>query len=136
MNKTVQIIPLVGFLLLLPSMAAAAETMKPGLWEITTSMEMPGMPFQPPPQIVRHCYTPQDVKEELIPRDDDCKVNDLKSSGGKVSWKMECKGEMAGKGEGEIVYQGDSAYEGKTRMQTQGITVATKYKARRIGECK
>lgn len=128
---------LAGALLSLPLSAPAADaTMKPGLWEVTTTMEMPGMPFQPPPQTVRHCYTPQEVKEQPVPKDDQCKVTDLKSSGSKVTWKLECKGEMAGKGEGEIIYQGDSAYEGRTRMQTQGMTMAMKYKAKRLGECK
>jgi len=127
---------LAGMSLLLPSGAPAADLMKPGLWEITTSMEMPGMPFQPPPQTVRHCYTPQEVRDEPVPKDDNCKITDLKSSGGKVSWKLECKGEMAGKGEGEIVYHGDSAYEGKTSMQVEGMTMTTRYRGKRLGECR
>jgi len=121
--------------LLLPSMAPAAATMKPGLWEITSTMEIPGMPFQPPPQTVRHCYTAQEVKEEPVPMDGSCKINDLKSSGNKVSWKLECKGEMAGQGEGEIVYQGDLAYEGKSWLKMQGMTMTTRYKGKRLGEC-
>jgi len=125
-----------GALLSVAPPLQAADSMKPGLWEITTSMEMPGMPFQPPPQTVRHCYTPQEVKEQPVPKDESCKVTDLKSSGSKVSWKLECTGEAAGKGEGEITYQGDSAYEGKSRMQTQGMTMSMKYKAKRLGDCK
>jgi len=136
MYKSVWICLLSGVLLSLPSLAPAAEMMKPGLWEITTSMEMPGMPFQPPTQTMRHCYTEQEVKEEPVPKNDNCKITDFKSSGSKVSWKLECKGEMAGKGEGEITYQGDSAYEGKATIQTQGMTMTTKYKGKRIGECK
>ena len=127
---------LAGATLFLPSLAPAAEMMKPGMWEITTSMEMPGMPFQPPPQTMRHCYTAQEVKEEPVPKDNNCKVTDLKSSAGKVNWKVECKGEMAGKGEGQITYQGDSAYEGWTKMQTQGMNMTMKYKAKRLGDCK
>ncbi|MCM2266090.1 MAG: DUF3617 domain-containing protein [Desulfuromonadales bacterium] len=136
MNKWIWGVLLVGFPLFFTSPAVAADAMKPGLWEITTSVEMPGMPFQAPPQTMRHCYTAQEVKEQPVPKDEQCKVTDLKSSGSKVTWKVECKGEMAGKGEGEIIYQGDSAYEGKTRMQTQGMTMAMKYKAKRLGECK
>jgi hypothetical protein len=127
---------LAGVALCLPTTVPAAEMMKPGLWEITTSMEMPGLPFQPPPQAMRHCYTAQEVKEQPVPKDSNCKITDLKSSAGKVNWKMECKGEMAGKREGKIVYQGDSAYAGWTKMQTQGMTMSTKYKAKRVGDCK
>lgn len=122
--------------LFLPTPSAAAGTMKPGLWEITTSMEMPGMPFQPPAQTMRHCYTEQEVKEGPVPKDNNCRITELKATGSKTSWKMECRGELAGKGEGEIVYQGDSAYEGKSRLQAQGMTMTSKYKAKRIGECK
>lgn len=122
--------------LVLSSTAIAADAMKPGLWEVSTTMEMPGMPYQPPPQTVRHCYTAQEVKEDPVPKDNNCKVTDLKSSANKVTWKVECKGEMAGKGEGQIVYQGDSAYEGWTKMQTQGMNMSMKYKAKRLGECK
>lgn len=128
--------PLLGLSLCFAAPALAADMMKPGLWETATTMEMPGMPFQPPPQTVRHCYTAQEVREEPVPKDDNCKVSDLKSAGNKVSWKVECKGEMAGKGEGQITYQGDSAYEGWTRMQAQGMNMTMKYKARRLGECK
>ena len=136
MRRLLWIIPVFILPILVPPDAGAADTMKPGLWEITTSMEMPGMPFQPPPQTMRHCYTAQEVKEEPVPKDGNCKVSDLKSSGSKVSWRVECKGEMAGKGEGQITYQGDSAYEGWTRMQSQGMNMAMKYKAKRLGECK
>lgn len=123
-------------LLLLPVLAPAADMMKPGLWEITTSMEMPGMPFQPPPSTVRHCYTPEEVKAQPVPGDEQCKVTDLKSSGNKTSWKFVCTGEAASKGEGEITYRGDSAYEGKSRMETEGMTMNMKYKAKRLGDCK
>lgn len=128
---------LMACLVATPSLPAlAADTMKPGLWEITTTMEMPGMPFQPPPQTVRHCYTPEDIKEQPVPTDEQCKVTDLQTVGNKVRWKVECRGEASGKGDGEITYLGDSAYEGKSRMQTQGMTMSTRYKARRLGNCK
>ena len=135
MNRCEWLVLMAAVSLMLPPAALSAETMKPGLWEITTAMEMPGMPFQPPAQTVRHCYTPQDVREQPVPKDDQCRVTDLKSTGSKVSWKVECTGEMAGKGEGEISYQGDSACEGKSRMQTQGMAVSMKYKGKRLGDC-
>lgn len=136
MEKFKKIGLLAGAALLLPAITLAADTMKPGLWEISTTMEMPGMPFQAPPQMVRHCYTAQDIKEQPVPKDEQCKITDLKTIGNKTSWKMECTGEAAGKGEGEIAYQGDSAYEGKSKMQTQGMTLSMKYKAKRLGDCK
>ena len=122
-------------LLLIPGGAVAADGMKPGMWEITTRVDMPGMPFQPPPTTVKHCYTAQEVKDSPVPKDNDCKVTDLKTTGSKTTWKVECTGESAGKGEGEITYRGDSAYDGKSKMQMQGMTMSVQYKARRLGEC-
>jgi len=54
MRKMLLIRLVAGLPLLLPVPAMAAGTMQPGLWEITSTVEMPGMPFQPPPQTVRH----------------------------------------------------------------------------------
>jgi hypothetical protein len=138
MRKLMWIGLLAGATLSLPSMAPAADLMRPGLWEITTTMEMAGMPFQQPPQTVRHCVTPQEARdaEKTVPKDEHCKITDLKSSAGKVSWKLVCSGEMAGKGEGEIEYHGDSAYDGYTRMQAEGMTMTMKYRGKRIGDCK
>ena len=136
MNRIVKIGLVAGISLVLPVVASAADGMKPGLWEITTTVAMPGMPFQPPPTTMRHCYTEQEVKENPVPKENNCKITDLKSSGNKTSWKVVCTGEAAGKGEGEMTYQGDSAYEGKSKMETQGMTMSMKYKAKRIGECK
>ena len=118
-------------------MATSAEIIKPGLWEITTTMEMPGVPFQSLPQTVRHCVTQQDAKdiEKSLPISKDCKIIDLRSSANKINWKVECTGEMAGKGEGEVEYKGDSSYEGKTMIQTQGMTFNMKHKGKLAGEC-
>lgn len=138
MHILVWIALLTGASLSLPSRAPAADIVKPGLWEITTTMEMPGMPFQQPPQTVRHCVTPQEASDpkKSVPKNENCEIIDLKSSSHKVNWKMECTGEMAGKGEGEIEYKGESVYEGKTKIQMQGMTLTMKHKGTRIGDCK
>ena len=136
MSKRIWVVLLTGAMLSVSPSVFAADMMKPGLWEVTTKVEMPGMPFQAQPHTIKHCYTEQEVKENPVPKDNNCKILDMKNVGNKMSWKVECKGEMAGKGEGEMTYQGDSAYEGWSKMQTQGTTVSVKYKAKRLGECK
>jgi len=64
-----------------------------------------------------------------------CKIIDLRSSANKVNWKVECTGEMSGKGEGEIEHKSDSSYEGLTKIQTRGMIFNMKHKGTRIGEC-
>ncbi len=126
-------------LLLFPANLPAASPMQEGLWEIVTTVNMPGMPYKVPPTKVTHCYTKEELKDnsKVVPQQEgDCKVTDMKYSGNRMTWKMICTGENKSKGEGEITYKGATAYEGSMKMQTQGMTMTTKYKAKRIGVCK
>lgn len=131
------------FVLAITTLAATSEAagtgMKEGLWEITSSMEMPGMPFKPAPVTITHCYSKEDVKnnKEVIPKQEGkCSITEMKQSGSKISWKMTCTGENPGKGEGEIVFKGDTAYEGYQKLAMQGMKMTSRFKAKRIGNCK
>lgn len=124
------------FALALPVTGFAADTMRDGYWELTTTMDMPGMPVKMAPTKVKHCYTKEDVKDQkrVLSTDKSCTVTDLKQSGNKVSWKMKCTGENAGVFSGETVFKGD-AYDSTMKMQTQGQTMNMKVKAKRLGNC-
>jgi hypothetical protein len=140
MNATTKTAALFCAVLLLPAtVLAAGSPMQDGLWEISSTMSMPGMPYKIPPTKVTHCYTKEDLKDSqrTIPKQEgDCKVTDMKSSGSRMTWKMVCTGKSAGKGEGEIIYKGATAYEGSMKMETQGMVMTSNYKAKRIGACK
>jgi hypothetical protein len=140
MNSTTKTAALFCAVLLLPaSIQAAGSPMQEGLWEISSTMSMPGMPYKIPPTKVTHCYTKEELKDsqKTIPKQDgDCKMTDVKYSGSRMTWKMVCTGKSTGKGEGEIVYKGSTAYEGSMKMETQGMVMTSKYKAKRIGACK
>ena len=130
--------------LLLPSLlalpvAAHAEAapMREGLWEISASVEMPGMPFKIPPTVVQQCVTKQDAAQAGVPpQGGDCTVSDVRRTGSKVSWKVTCTGQSAGKGEGEVTFSGPNAYSGWMKMETGGMKMSTAYKAKRVGDCK
>jgi hypothetical protein len=124
------------FALVLPAAGFAADTMRDGYWELTTTMEMPGMPMKMAPTKANHCYSKEDVKDQkkTITTDKNCTVTDLKQSGNKVSWKMKCTGNNAGVFSGETVYKAD-AYDSTMKMQTQGQTMNMKIKAKRLGDC-
>lgn len=140
MNATMKNAVLFSAALLMPAaVLAAGSPMQEGLWEISSTMSMPGMPYKIPPTKVTHCYSKEDLRDSqktIPPQQGDCKVTDMKSSGNRVTWKLVCTGQSAGKGEGEIVYRGATAYEGKMKMETQGMVMTSKYKAKRIGACK
>ncbi len=138
MNFTLKLAVLFCVLLFPATLLAAASPMQEGLWEIVTSVNMPGMPYKAPPTRVTHCYTKEDLKDngKVVPQQKgDCKVTDMKYSGGKMTWKMVCSGKHATRGEGEITYKGSTAYEGSMKMDTEGMTMISKYKAKRIGVC-
>ena len=122
--------------LALPAVCLAAAPMRDGYWELTTTMDMPGMPVKMAPTKVKHCYTKEDVNDQrkTITTDKNCTVTDLKQSGNKVTWKMKCTGENAGVFSGETVYSKD-AYDSKMRMQTQGQTMNMKINGKRVGDC-
>ncbi|HTP66934.1 MAG TPA: DUF3617 family protein [Geobacteraceae bacterium] len=109
-----------------------------GLWEISSTIDMPGMPHKIPPSKVTHCYTKEDMRSnKSVPQQKgDCKLTDQNFSGNRMTWKMVCSGAHPSKSEGEITYYGATAYEGNMKMVAEGMTMNTKYKARRIGVCK
>jgi len=122
----------------LPAAVQAGGGIREGMWEITSRMEMPGMPMEMPATTVKRCYTKDDVKDQkkVITRDKDCKVTDLKSSGSKVTWKMVCTGKNAGTFTGETVFSGD-AYDSVMKMQSEGRggAMTIKAKGKRVGNC-
>lgn len=123
-----------------PAAQTPQSPMRPGRWEITTHMEMPGMPMTMPPQKIVQCITREQLeKGEAVPGAADeknpCKMTNYKVSGNKITWNMACTGEQAMSGTGEIVVDGDT-YTGtmKMTMDQQG-TMTMKYTAKRIGDC-
>ncbi len=138
--------PLLAAALLSAPAYGAAPNMKEGLWEITTKMEMPGMPAGMPPQVVRQCITRKDLEDPSKtaptggdPRDNRCQMTGYKMQGNTATWNMACKGENAMTGSGSITYSGTS-YSGTNKMtmthggQTQTMTM--QYSARHLGDCK
>lgn len=123
---------------LLPALVFSAEGIRPGMWEITSTMDMPGMPMKMPPTTIRHCYTADEVKDQkkVISRDKDCTVTDFKSSGNKVTWKMKCTGKHPGTFSGETVFSGDS-YVSDMKMEAQGGkgSMTMKVQGKRVGNC-
>jgi hypothetical protein len=115
--------------------------MKPGKWEITSAMQIPGMPAGMPPMSVTQTQCLQ--KDELIPQDPgpteqgNCQTQDIRFEGDTVIWKLVCDSEE-GKitSSGRITYQGTS-FEGevKTRIPGQDMEIPTQLKGRWIGPC-
>lgn len=115
--------------------------LQPGFWEITTRIEVPGVPIALPPQTVRRCYTKKDVESMLRPgprQIQNCEIRDQKIEGNRVSWKMDCRGANAMTGTGNVTVSSTS-FQGTIRgRMTQGGATMEMNQAvsgRRIGDC-
>lgn len=113
-----------------------------GNWEITTRMEMPGMPFQMPPQKHNQCITKKDFVPDQSSKNRDCKVSDQKVTGNTVSWKMYCKDkDGTTEGEGKITYAG-SSYDGMMMAKVtppkggESMTMKMNFTGKHTGPCK
>jgi hypothetical protein len=134
-----RIVTAVLALVSLPATLFAADSLREGLWEMTSRMEMPGMPMEMPATTMKHCYTKEDVKDQkkMVNQNKDCTVTEFKTSGNKMTWKMKCTGQSAGTFSGETVFTKDS-YNSVMKMKvdaegSQPMTV--KVNAKRIGAC-
>ena len=115
--------------------AFAGDGMKPGQYEYTMKMDMPGMPVAMPPQTFQRCVTQADVdqgRQFNSDRSRDCEVKNLKQSAGKASFDIACKDGTTGKA--EYAYGGDQM-TGKTVLNSQGRTMTMNLSSRRLGTC-
>ena len=120
----------------LPLFAADTPQVKPGKWEWTMQMEIPGMPMKMPPIKANHCIKAEDMKS-AVPLDPkqqkDCKISDPEISGNTIRWSMDCpKQKMTGTG--EITYAEDSM-TGAMKMKTNGQDMTVKYSGKYLGAC-
>lgn len=103
------------------SLLSFAASAAPGeYWEITTKMDMPGMPFAMPGTTMKVCIPKGGEKDpEKSTGDKDCKMSDVKTVGNKTTWKMRCNHDgkiMTGSGE-QITKP--NAYDIKMRISSE-----------------
>ena len=115
----------------------AGPNMKEGLWEITTKVEIPGMPFAMPPRTYTQCITKEDLIPQKPERSQECEMISRKIVGDTVLWTMECQTpEGTAVMNGKVTYKGET-FDGETKMKTpDGTEITHHISGRRIGECK
>jgi len=119
--------------LIVVSSAAAGQK---GEWEITTTMEIPGMPFAMPATTMRRCLEDQAVPYQEK-GDEKCEVVSKKVSGNTLNWKVVCNGP-----EGKNEMTGVTKYTGETmdtRIQMKsggGGEISMRMTGKRLGACR
>ena len=114
-----------------PASPAPAAKEVGELWEHT--VQMTGMGMAMPPRTTRSCR-PQTALDEppMADGNRDCELLDVKSSPGKMSWSMRCKGDPPMTGTAEITFQGGDAYQGTMTMKTAQGEMQTKLSGRNL----
>ena len=112
----------------------AAPNMEDGLWEITTTVNTPGMGSKSFKNT--SCLT----KEKAVPQtaESGCTVNDVKAQGNTVTWTVVCKEGMS-TSTGKVTYTGstmDGIVETTVKAGGQTMTMKSRMKGKRIGPCK
>jgi hypothetical protein len=112
----------------------AAPNMEDGLWEITTAVDMPGMPSKSFTQT--SCLT----KEKAVPQTSEsgCTIKDVKTQGNTVTWTVVCREGMS-TSKGKVTYAGttmEGAIETTVKTNEQTMTMKSTMKGKRIGPCK
>jgi Protein of unknown function (DUF3617) len=102
----------------------ASAEVKEGQWEITTKVEMPGMPVAMPATTMKQCINKKDMvpKPQRQPKGQECTMKDQTVTGDTVTYTMECKSEKSTVlTNGKMTYKGDS-FEGTsdTTIQNKG----------------
>ena len=134
-------IPVIFALLLSMVWATGAfAELKEGLWEVTTQVEIKGMPQSMPPTTFRQCITKKDAVPQNQDKNFDCKTINLKTSGDTVSYTVECKGkEGMTKVSGTTTYTDNSMNGSSTttvKMKGQPeMQMTSKLKGKYIGAC-
>jgi len=112
----------------------ASPNMEDGLWEITSTVDMPGMPAK------SFTHTTCLTKEKAVPQtaQSECTMKDVKTQGNTVTWTVVCREGMS-TSKGKVTYAGttmEGAIETTVKTNEQTMTMKSTMKGKRIGPCK
>src|SRR4030067_1687547 len=103
------------------------------LWEMTTKMDMPGMPM--PAVIPTVCLRKgEGYRPGKVPHQKHCNMTDYKVSGNKTRWKMHCSGRDAMEGSGEVTRTEDTM-KGSMKLSSKDMQITQSISGERVGTC-
>jgi hypothetical protein len=116
--------------------AVAVADERPGnLWQTTSQMVMPGVPFSPPPNTMQLCTAKEWTQPPPPPPGQTCEVSNFRRDGEKVSWDTQCTGRMEMTGHGEINFTSADAYTGTISFTAEGTAMTVNLSGTKIDEC-
>ena len=139
-RKTVYHVFILSLFVGLVALPAWGLDLQPGEYEITSKVEMPGMPMQMPPQTTTQCLTEKDPVPNQSVQNQGCKIKDMKTKGNTVTWKMVCDQDgTKTESSGSMTYHGDhfeGTFQTKMGPEMGNTIVSTVITGKRIGKCR
>jgi hypothetical protein len=124
------------------SYAGAGPNIHEGNWEITSTMEMEGMPSGGAvPMKYAQCLTSKDAVPKNPETVKGCTIKSMKAEGNTVTWTMRCEEQGAAiDGSGTVTYSSDTM-QGTIKMTLNDpeggkIQMTQRMSGKRIGDCK
>jgi hypothetical protein len=122
-------------------MAHAVEP-KPGLWEISATINIEGAAQPHGPYYRSQCLSPEDLRnpEKLLADNSmpECSYDNIKNQGNRFDFTVSCGGTIPMSGQGSINYTADK-FEGNVDITAdlEGLPIATssKVSGARTGDC-
>ncbi len=136
LKKTVQLLIIFSIIALSFNGLSFAGTpdINEGNWDITITMDMQGQ--QIPSETHNKCIKKEDImpfdySSQSNEADSECKPKNVKISGNKVTWTMDCNGMT---GNGEINYNGDT-FQGEIIINSAQGKMTQHLEGERTGPC-
>jgi hypothetical protein len=140
MGLAVSAVAMLGFAT--PAAAADMKEMPPGLWQITTKMDMPGMPPEMAAKMaggmtMTQCVKPGERKwdEQRSPMqrgETKCDRVEPKVDGNTVSWKLSCSDGTTA--DGTLTHNGKDAYKMKMNMNSPRGSMVMNMEGQKIAD--
>jgi len=119
----------------------AQARIKYGLWEITVTVKMDGMPTDNPSEVFQKCINRNNLTPGNNTDKDGCDKDKVNRKGDTVNWTVNCaKDKHTLSGSGLVVYS-DTTMSGHAEFQAGGKELATmnmklQYNGKYMGKCK
>lgn len=144
MTTAMRIWVVCGVLVVGMGTAAAQPNARDGLWEITTQVEMAGMPGGMSPQTMQRCYGAKDFQDPAamnrgMEKGSRCETSDYRLQGNTATWKIVCTGETPMTGSGTATYGGTAFTMTSKMAMTHGgqtMNMTTTSNGKHLGPCK
>ena len=120
-----------GLLALVP---VRAEDPPGILWDTTSQMVMEGMPFVMPPTALKLCM-PGVWTRPPPGGDSSCVNTNFQRTGNKATWTMQCTGERAMTGTGEMTFDAQGNYTGEINAVSESMAMKIKVTGKKVGTC-